>query len=152
MDPCHIPREKIWQRLLGGCRASSASGICALGGSSRAVRRFRTPWTERAKAASVAQWEREATGERTRAALALKQQRGEYTGGRPPYGWRLAADGSTLEPYPPEQQVIKDAHNARDRGLSLREVALHLDRLGHRTRDGGFFSVSSVHRLIARAA
>ena len=81
--------------------------------------------------ASVAQWEREATGERTRAALALKRQRGEYTGGRPPYGWRLAADGSTLEPYPPQQQVIADAHNARDGGMSLREVAHHLDRLGH---------------------
>ena len=102
--------------------------------------------------ASVAQWEREATGERTRAALALKRQRGEYTGGRPPYGWRLAADGTTLESYPPEQQVIAAAHNARDGGMSLREVALHLDRLGHRTRNGGFFSVSSVHRLIARAA
>ena len=54
--------------------------------------------------------------------------------------------------YPPEQKVIADAHNARDRGMSLRGVALHLDHLGHRTRDGGFFSVSSVHRLIARAA
>ena len=84
--------------------------------------------------------------------VALKKQRGEYTGGRPPYGWRLGADKSTLEPYPPEQQVIADAHNARDDGMSYREVAVHLDRLGHRTRDGGFFSVSSVHRLIARAA
>ena len=102
--------------------------------------------------ASVAQWEREATGERTKVALALKKQRGEYTGGRPPYGWRLAADKSTLEPYPPEQEVIADASNAREQGMSLREVAPHLDRLGHRTRDGGFFSVSSVHRLIARAA
>jgi hypothetical protein len=75
-----------------------------------------------------------------------------HTGGRPPYGWRLAADGSTLASCPPEQRVIADASNAREQGMSLREVALHLDRLGHRTRDGGFFSVSSVHRLIARAA
>jgi len=35
--------------------------------------------------ASAAQWERKATGERTKIALSLKKQRGEYTGGRQPY-------------------------------------------------------------------
>ncbi len=102
--------------------------------------------------ASVAQWEREATSERTRAALALKKTRNEYTGGRTPYGWRLAADGVGLEVAPREQRVIADAQQARSEGLSYREVALQLDRFGHRTREGRFFSVSSVHRLLQRAA
>jgi len=102
--------------------------------------------------ASVAQWEREATGERTRAALAFKKQKGEYTGGRPPYGWRVAADGVHLEVYPPEQTVIVEARRAREEGMSYRKVSLYLDRLGHLTRDGRPFSVSSVHRLVQRAA
>ena len=33
--------------------------------------------------ASVAQWEREAIGERTKSAMALKRSRNEYSGGRP---------------------------------------------------------------------
>lgn len=102
--------------------------------------------------ASVAQWEREATGERTKVAMSLKKERREYTGGRAPYGWRLADDGVRLEVYPPEQAVIAEAHTARAEGMSYREVALRLDNLGHLTREGQPFSVSSVHRLVARAA
>ena len=101
---------------------------------------------------SVAQWEREATGERTRVALALKRQRREYTGGRVPYGWTLGADGVHLAPYPPEQAVMAEAHRASSEGMSIREVTLHLDRLGHRSRQGRPFSVSAVHRLVGRAA
>src|SRR6266478_4590632 len=46
--------------------------------------------------ASVSQWEREAIGERTSAALKHKALQGEYTGGDAPYGYRLAADGERL--------------------------------------------------------
>ena len=51
--------------------------------------------------ASVAQWEREAVGERTKAALALKKQRGEYTGGRPllsATAWSTGARWSPIHP------------------------------------------------------
>ena len=43
--------------------------------------------------AAVSQWERETIGERTAEAMAYKRQQREYTGGEPPYGWQLAADG-----------------------------------------------------------
>ncbi len=102
--------------------------------------------------ASVSQWEREATGERTRAALAHKRSRHEYTGGRPPYGWRLGSDGKHLEEDPAEALVIAEAQQARARGLSYREVVLHLDQLGHRSRAGTPFSLSAVHRMIAAAS
>src|SRR6267142_2682368 len=48
--------------------------------------------------ASVSQWEREAIGERTSAAMQHKASQGQYTGGHPPFGWRLAGDGEHLEP------------------------------------------------------
>jgi site-specific DNA recombinase len=70
--------------------------------------------------ASVAQWEREAIGERTKAALGVKRHRGQYTGGRPPYGWRLGTDGTTLDPDPAEQAVIAEAGSLRERGWSHR--------------------------------
>src|SRR5882672_9158542 len=43
--------------------------------------------------ASVSQWEREAIGERTSAAMKHKAGQGEYTGGDVPYGWRVATVG-----------------------------------------------------------
>ena len=97
----------------------------------------------------MAQWERETTSERTRAALAHKRTRREYTGGRPPYGWRLGTDGATLEEDPAEQHVIEEAQLARGEGLSYREVVLRLDQLGHRSRAGTPFSLSAVHRMVA---
>ena len=45
---------------------------------------------------SVAQWEREAIGERTRDALRLKQTKSERVG-TVPFGSRVAADGVHLE-------------------------------------------------------
>jgi site-specific DNA recombinase len=53
--------------------------------------------------ASVSQWEREAIGERTAAAMQYKHARHEYTGGEPPYGWQIGADGIHVEPQGEEQ-------------------------------------------------
>jgi DNA invertase Pin-like site-specific DNA recombinase len=43
-------------------------------------------------AVDVAQWEREATGERTSAALRHKAAQGEYIGGDAPYGFRVGTE------------------------------------------------------------
>lgn len=47
--------------------------------------------------ASVSQWEREAIGERTATVMQHKLARGEYTGGKPPYGKKLSACGRTAD-------------------------------------------------------
>src|SRR3954464_6105763 len=78
--------------------------------------------------ASVSQWEREAIGERTSAAMQHLVSLGEYTGGCVRYGFRLAADGEQLEPHDAEQAVIDIARELRRSGLSLRQVAAELDR------------------------
>ena len=56
---------------------------------------------------SVAQWEREAIGERTAEALAHKKTKGEKTGGDVPYGYRLAEDSKTLVPDDAEQKLLR---------------------------------------------
>src|SRR6266849_4154882 len=86
--------------------------------------------------ASVSQWEREAVGERTSAALQHKAAQGEYTGGDVPYGYRLAADGERLEAEPAEQVLLAQARRLRRKGLSLRAVARELEAKGFRTRKG----------------
>jgi len=95
---------------------------------------------------SVAQWERETTAERTRAALQHKRERNEYTGGRAPYGWRI--DGGELRPSEPERRAVLRARELRSSGLSLRRVAERIAAEGHRTRTGGDWSSSMIQRLI----
>jgi DNA invertase Pin-like site-specific DNA recombinase len=98
--------------------------------------------------ASVSQWEREAIGERTSTALQHKAARGEYTGGRAPFGHRVSADGTQLEPDPAEQSVIEFARGLRAQQASLREVAAELEGRGMRSRTGKTFSPVQVARMV----
>lgn len=98
---------------------------------------------------SVAQWEREAIGERTSAAMRHKRTLGEYTGGSVPYGWSVGSDGSTLEPVLAEQQVAQLARQLREQGHSLRSVGRELLAAGHAPRSGGQWHASSVRVVLA---
>lgn len=97
--------------------------------------------------ASVSQWEREAIGERTAAAMAHKAACGEYIGGEPPYGFSV--EGDRVVELPKEQAVIAQARALRGSGLSLRAVAAELDRCGLRARTGKVFAPSQVARMVA---
>jgi site-specific DNA recombinase len=99
--------------------------------------------------ASVSQWEREAIGERTSAALKHKASQGEYTGGDVPYGFRLAACGERLKPEPREQALLAQARRLRKKGLSLRAVPRELVAKGFRTRKGRPFAPVQVQRMLA---
>lgn len=98
--------------------------------------------------ASVGQWEREAIGERTAAAMAHKAAQGDYCGGLVPYGY--AAQDGRLVPVEAEQAVLTAAREARAAGLSLRAVARTLAERGFRNRSGGAFSHVHVGRMVAK--
>jgi hypothetical protein len=83
----------------------------------------------------IGQWEREAIGERTAAALQHKASQGEYTGGAAPYGYALAADGVALVEIATEQAVIAEARALRASGMSLRKISEALGRKGLRARN-----------------
>lgn len=91
---------------------------------------------------SVGQWEREAIGERTAAAMQHKASRSEFTGGREPYGYELGADGVALVAVAAEQAVIAEAR-------ALRKVAEELAARGFRARKGGAFLAEQVSRMVA---
>lgn len=99
--------------------------------------------------AAVSQWEREAVGERTSAALQHKASMGEYIGGDVPYGYRLSDDGVRLVPEPGEQSLLATARRLRGEGRSLRAVARDLEAMGFRTRKGGGFASVQVLRMLA---
>jgi DNA invertase Pin-like site-specific DNA recombinase len=98
--------------------------------------------------ASVAQWEREAIGERTATAMKHKASKGERVGAIP-YGFALAADGVALVEVEAEQAVMAEARTLRAAGLSLRTVAAELARRGFVARAGRAFNAEQVRRMVA---
>lgn len=101
--------------------------------------------------ASVAQWEREAIGERTAAALAYKREKGEFTGGMVRYGFRLSSDGRTLVPDAREQAVMAEARELRAAGLSLRAVGAALEARGLMPRSAGRWHAETVKAVLEAA-
>jgi DNA invertase Pin-like site-specific DNA recombinase len=103
--------------------------------------------------AVLAEFERDLVGERTSVAMQHKRARREYTGGKTPYGWRLASDGVNLEPVKTEQAVIARARRLRAKGLSLRRIGERLAARGVRQRNGSAWHPQSVKVVLeARAA
>ena len=98
--------------------------------------------------ASVAQWEREATGERTSAALRHKAAQGEYTGGRAPYGYRVSADGVHVEPDADEARVLAEVKALRADGASLRAVAAVLTDRAIVSRAGKPFRAGQIRQIL----
>lgn len=118
--------------------------------------------------ASIAQWEREAIGERTAEVLKHKRAQGEKTGGDVPFGYRIKAhrkkeqkiNGEVvtvkvplLEKEPVEQKAIGLMKKLRSKSLSYRAIARELGTRGFRTRRGKKeWSHKIVRGVLARAA
>jgi DNA invertase Pin-like site-specific DNA recombinase len=100
---------------------------------------------------SVAQWQREAIGERTKAAMRHKIAMGEYIGGEIPFGYRLSSDGVKLVRDLFEQDAKATARALRQSGMSLREIAAVLQARGVLTRSGRPFAPFQVSRMLRAA-
>lgn len=98
---------------------------------------------------AVSQWEREAIGERTSAAMRHMAAQGEYIGGDVPFGYRI--EGGRLVAHEAEQAVIREARALRAEGLSLRAVAGRLEQRGHRTRTRRAFAAVQIARMLEAA-
>lgn len=96
---------------------------------------------------SVAQWEREAIGERTKTALQHKKRAGERVGSIP-YGHRLGADGVQLEADAEEQEIIGAVRELHRAGLSLSKIGARLTASGYTPRSGGAWHHQTVRNII----
>ena len=81
------------------------------------------------------EYERRLIGQRTKAALKAKRDRGECAG-NVPFGYRLNPDGRTLAENPAEREVLTILGELRAAGYSLRQIADELNRQGFTTRRG----------------
>ena len=101
---------------------------------------------------SVAQWERETIGERTKDALQHKIRKGERCG-KVRFGYHLADDGTTLVEDPAEQQALAAIRRLKAAGQSLREIAAELTRSGIKTKEGhATWKHTTVARILQRTA
>ena len=94
---------------------------------------------------AVAQWEREATAERTSAALQVLKQQGRATGGNAPYGFQFIH--RRREWHQGEQETLASIIEHRRAGLSWAKVAGKLNATGHRTRTGGQWTRQGAHQV-----
>ena len=99
---------------------------------------------------AFAEYERLIIAARTRDALAVKRARGQRVGSVP-YGFRLADDGTHLEPDEPERRIVALVRRYRGDGLALRAIGERLTRKGILPRSGGPWHPQTVAR-IAEAA
>jgi site-specific DNA recombinase len=95
---------------------------------------------------SLAQRERKLVSERTKAALARKRERNEFTGGEPPFGYRN--DNGKLVPDIEEQKVLKKIRSLRQRGYSIRRITRCLAEDGCLNRRGRPFAKTQIERLL----
>jgi DNA invertase Pin-like site-specific DNA recombinase len=102
--------------------------------------------------AVLAEFERDQVSERTTTAMQHKKARQEYTSGAAPYGWRVAADGVSLEVDDAEQEVLRTATELRANGASLRQIGQHLTACGLRQRNGREFRHPEMIKTLLAAA
>lgn len=98
---------------------------------------------------SVAQWEREAIGERTAAALAHKKAQGEHVGA-PAYGFRV--EGVGLAEVADELEAVCVMQELRAAGATLQAIADELNARGIATKRGGRWYPTTVKNILARPA
>lgn len=82
-------------------------------------------------AAAFAEAERDRIKERIANTKADQKAQGRYLGGTPPFGFRVAADGS-LEPDPAQQAAILKIRQLHGEGQSLRKIAGEIAKDGIR--------------------
>jgi site-specific DNA recombinase len=96
---------------------------------------------------AAAAYERALIRARTKAALAVKKSNG-FRVGSIPLGYRLGADGRTLERCEREQAIARQARAFRERGLSLRAIARELTSHGLHPRSGNTWHPELVRSLL----
>lgn len=101
---------------------------------------------------TVAQWERETIGERTRDALQHKIRNGQRVG-KVRFGYNLGPDGITLVENPAEQETIRLMRDLRAAGCTLRQIAAALTQRNIPTKEGlSQWQHQTVAYILKRAA
>jgi site-specific DNA recombinase len=98
---------------------------------------------------SVAQWEREAIGERTSTALQHKKAMGDHVGS-PAYGYEMVE--KKLVKVAIEHEAITLIEQLKADGLTLQQIADHLNAQNIATKRGGKWYPTTVKNVLCKAS
>ena len=98
---------------------------------------------------SVAQWEREAIGERTSTALRQKQSQGQHVGS-PAYGYEML--DKQLVKVASEYEAIALVKEMKANGCTLQQIADELNTQNIKTKRGGSWYPTTVKNILGRSA
>ncbi|MCW3094142.1 MAG: hin 2 [Ferruginibacter sp.] len=96
--------------------------------------------------AGMAQWEREEISERVAASVPIRAKMGKPLGGQASFGYTW--EGRELKVREQEAPIRKLLYEIFLKTKRKRATASELNNLGYRTRNGSFFSDTTVERLI----
>ena len=96
------------------------------------------------------EFERDQISDRTKAAIAYKKSKHQYTGGEVPYGFAL--DNGILRKDQSEQAVIQLILELRARKWNYSRIARELNELGYRTKTGKAWHAQQVKNVIIAEA
>ena len=94
----------------------------------------------------VAKMERENINKRTSAGRAVKSAKGQYSGGRAPFGYK--AENHQLVIVPNEADIVKTIFRMKDgEGMTYQAIVEFLNSQGKKNRSGNAFSISTVQTI-----
>lgn len=95
----------------------------------------------------AAEYERNIISDRIKAALKVKKNRGERVG-HIPFGCKLAENNVNLVQNEVECNVINNMKELRAKGLSIRDIAIALNKKGLLNREGAKWNPTSLFRIM----
>lgn len=95
----------------------------------------------------VAEQERKNIAIRTSRGRSIKAQCGGYSGGKCPYGYRVA--NGRLVINEDERPIVEFIFKRREEGMPMLRIAEALEESGYKTRRGGRFQVSTIKSILS---
>ncbi len=94
----------------------------------------------------VAEQERMNITKRTGSGRTIKAARGGYSGGRPPFGYRVESKQLVIEPT--EADTVRLVFDLRNSGSSYQNIVDTLNAEGRVNKSGGKFSISTIQVIL----
>lgn len=99
--------------------------------------------------AGFAEFEREQIRDRTMSASYARAKKGMWPGGLPPYGYAIDTDTGKVMLADIEAPTVRLIFKMRGAGYAITLIKVKLDEMGLFTRQGNYFTLRQIRRVLA---